>query len=311
MVFPTKMKRSFPAFLVFLFCLGCSAKQTVDFSDRKNFIVWAFSDIQPRNRKDRLAFEAAVNDVKDNFLRFDCSIAGGDIVQNPGGGQSFDAWKWFYSEMGKLPSRPIYEIAGNHDARKIETYLQNTKKPLHYAVKYGNLLMIFLSDETADSATTVPDGVFLWWKNLVEKNQDKIILTVSHSQLGGSGFFYNIISYRNVSGSERFISVLKKNRVDFWLFGHTHVPTILGGKNKKVSSLNGTAFINISAIREDYAVSYSESRFICLVPGSRDVLIRTRNHRKKVFVDAADFSLRLPFAFQYSGEPAEVITYSR
>ena len=96
--------------------------------------------------------------------------------------------------------------------------------------------------------------------------------------------------------------MLKKHKVHIWLFGHTHMPTMLGGKTRRSSSLNGTVFVNMSAIREDYMISYSESRFIYFVPGSSKVLIRTRNHREEEFVKSEDYIVELDKPFIYNGE---------
>jgi len=112
-----------------------------------------------------------------------------------------------------------------------------------------------------------------------------------------------------VVDSERFTEVLKKQRVDYWLFGHTHVPSTLKGKNRKINSLGGTHFINIAAIREDYFLSFAESKFFYFTPGSDVLTIKTRNHRKNKFMSSIEIREKMKTAFVYDGSVPEFIEF--
>ena len=273
------------------------------------FVLWAFADIQPRNRTEEKSFENAVSDIEKNNIYISAAIAGGDMVQMSSSSDPDKQWQWFYDSIRPLNIKHLYEIIGNHDARNIPAYFRYTGKPLHYSVRFGNLIIILLSDEKNSSGTDISDKAFFWWKDVVESNQDKIIITVTHSHLGGTGFAYNFPRYRNVMNSERFTEVLRKNRVDFWLFGHTHVPYILKGKERKLPQLNNTLFINIAAIREDYFLSSSESRFFYFQPGSENVIIKTRDHGKNKFVDSIELKVKLKYKFVYNGEEPEINSF--
>ncbi|PKL18601.1 MAG: hypothetical protein CVV49_05135, partial [Spirochaetae bacterium HGW-Spirochaetae-5] len=226
-----------------------------------DLVIWAFGDIQPRNQTDRGFFELSVEDVS-LMKNVDASLCVGDIVQNKTGENPAESFEWFYNTYKRAGIKDIFEIAGNHDARDIDSYLKASGKPLHYSVQYGNLIIILLSDEKNSSGSDISDGAFLWWKNILETNRDKNIITMTHSHLGGSGFVYNLISYRNVQGSERFTEVLKKEKVELWLCGHTHIPSFFGLSKRQISSLNDTVFMNVASIREDFVFSDAESRFI-------------------------------------------------
>ncbi len=266
-----------------------------------DLVLWAFGDIQPRNQKERLCFEIAVDDIA-HMKNIDASICVGDIAQYGDEYRAEDAYIWFYNIYSRAGIPDLYEIAGNHDARNIDAYLKATKKPLHYAVQYGNLIIILLSDEKDSSGSDISDGAFNWWRNLVETNRDKNIITVTHSHLGGSGFIYNLISYRNVQGSERFTEILKKEKVELWLCGHTHIPSFLGLSKRQIGSLNDTVFMNVASIREDYWFSSAESRIISLKQGSDIMTVQIRNHRDKKFRCLLEQRVKLKAKFEYDGK---------
>ncbi len=271
----------------------------------EDLVLWVFGDIQPRseNKNDRLCLEIAVNDIA-KMKNIDGAICVGDIVQHGSQDLAEEAYTWFYNLYSKtgLSRKDLYEIAGNHDARNIDAYLKATGKPLHYSLQYGNLLIILLSDEKDSSGSDISDGAFNWWKNLVETNRDKNIITITHSHLGGSGFVYNIISYRNVQGSERFREVLKKEKVELWLCGHTHVPSFLGLSKRQISSLGDTVFMNTASIREDFPFSDAESRIITLKKGSDQMTVQIRNHRQAEFKGILEQVIKLKSKFEYDGK---------
>lgn len=309
------MKKQYTLFpiiiLLILSCAGRSVRSGTAAGEVFNpddLVLWAFSDIQPRNEKERESFEIAVDDISA-MKNIDAAICAGDIVQYGKEFRAVEDYKWFYSTFKKSGIKKIFEVAGNHDARNIDAYLEATGKPLHYAVRYGNLLIIFLSDEKDSSGTDISDGAFKWWKNLIETNRDRNIITMTHSQLGGSGFFYNMISYRNVQGSERFTEVLAKEKVELWLFGHTHMPSSTGLSKRQIHSLNDTVFMNVSAIREDYLLSSTESRIIILKKGSDEMTVKIRLHRDREFKSCLEQKIKLKSKFEYDGKEPVMIVY--
>lgn len=266
-----------------------------------DLVMWVFSDIQPRREKEREYFETAADDVS-GMKNIDMAICAGDISQNANKKEVAGEFEWFYETFRKTGINEIYEICGNHDARNIDYYLRMTGKPLHYSLEYGNLIIILLSDEEDSSGSDISDEAFRWWKSIVENNRDKIIITVTHSHVEGTGFCYNIPPYRNVRESGRFTEVLKKERVELWLFGHTHIPSCLGQSKRRIYSLNGTVFINVASIREDYVFSDAESRIIVLENGSDEMTVKFRNHRSREFNSFREEKIRMKTKFRYNGE---------
>lgn len=308
-----KKYKFIPAMLLLLFLSLSSGpalraeSSAVEFNP-EDFVIWAFGDIQPRNEVDRSFFELTAEDVS-LMKNIDAALCVGDIVQNKTGENSAESFKWFYNVYNRTGIKDLFEIAGNHEARDIDSYLKASGKPLHYSVQYGNLLIILLSDEKDSSGSDISDGAFKWWKNLVETNRDKNIITMTHSHLEGSGFIYNLISYRNVQGSERFTEVLKKEKVELWLCGHTHIPSFLGLSKRQISSLNDTVFMNVASIREDFFFSDAESRFITLKKGSDEMTVQIRNHRQKKFKGLLEQTIKLKVKFEYDGKGPVVTGY--
>ncbi|MGL4368130.1 MAG: metallophosphoesterase family protein, partial [Spirochaetota bacterium] len=275
-----------------------------------SFAIWALSDIQPMRDAHKKSFERAVEDAAENFPQIDMAIVAGDIVQASKKKDPAPDWRWYLDTRGKAGIRNWYEIAGNHDARHMDSYLAYTRKPLHYAVLSGNILCIFMSDTEDSSGTDIPDPVFLWWKKLVESHRDKIIITVTHSNPEHVGFIYALIDYRNLQGSERFEKVLKNEPTDLWLFGHTHnSPFTLKMEND--SWRYNVLFINVSAIREEYFYSRAMSRLILFEDGSDTVTIKLRDHKNKLFLGSGEITRKLKAPYRWSPEEPVMIPYTK
>jgi Calcineurin-like phosphoesterase len=292
---------------------ACSTASIIDNKQKReeHFIIWAHSDIQFRNDEEKKQYEAAVNDVAVNIGHVEAAIVGGDIIQGATGSDPDADFQWFLSARSKAPVTYWYEISGNHDARFQSSYDKNIKKPLHYAVRFGSLLMIFLSDEDGrTSGTEISDDAFNWWKDLVEKNRSSSIMTVTHTNLDGIGFKYALLKYRNIDRSERFLEVLKKEKVDMWLSGHTHSPSKLN-VNEILPHNNKyhTLFLNVASIRKDFFFSQVESRFLIFKKGSNLLTIRTRYHDRETFVAFREFTIELSHPFVWNGQAPEFIPY--
>jgi hypothetical protein len=294
---------------------ACSTATIIDNKQKREdyFIVWAHSDLQPRDVTERKQYETAVNDVAVNIGPVDAAIVAGDIIQGATGTDPDPDFQWFLAARAKAPVTYWYEISGNHDARFQSSYDKNIKKPLHYAVRFGSLLMIFLSDEDGrTSGTEISDDAFNWWKDLVEKNQSSSIMTITHTNLDNVGFKYEIIRYRNIDRSERFLEVLQKSKVDVWISAHTHSPSKLGvneilPQNNKYHIL----FLNVASIRKDFFFSQVESRFLLFRKGSNVLTVRTRYHDRESFQWMREFDIELSHPFVWDGKAPEFIPYKK
>ncbi len=269
------------------------------FPHRQEFILWALSDIQPKNSSQRWHLEKAIEDINQNFTEVTAAIVAGDIVHHR---ESKDDFIWYLSAKSKSKVPHWFEIAGNHDMKDEKDYRKYIGEKLHYSVTVGNILMLFMSDEDRFPAQKISDETFQWWKRKVEKNQDRIIITITHAYLKQSGLFGYPIPSRNITGSERFASVLKKHRVALWICGHTHLPGFIRERYTSPPLYRHTTFINVAAIRKSM-FNNIESNLIYFFSGKDKARIRRRNHEKGRFVRSLEIEVPLGRTFVWDGSP--------
>lgn len=280
--------------------ISCSyEKHTLKDSDSRDdfFIIWSLSDIQPRYYSDREGFELAVSDVKRNLLKPEMAIVAGDIIHYKK--NAVDDFEWYLKTKDIAGVDYWFEITGNHDMKDYESYRKYINKPLHYSVTAGNMLMLFMSDESSTPPQEISDETFEWWKKQVIENQDKIIVTVTHAYLKHSGLFMaDYIDSRTILNSGRFEDVLKKYRVDLWIGAHTHIPSFFGFNENRVKKFNNTTFINTSRIRRDFNFN-PESRVIILKNNSPVMIIKTRDHDDEKYIKRREITINLPINFVF------------
>ncbi len=289
-------------FILLIFCacyLGKSVNSKTDeniWKDPQNTLkIWFLSDIQPKNQGQKQQFQKAINDINKNVSDIDFAIVAGDIVQQANE-EDFD---WYLSMKPSSYIKEWYEIAGNHDVKWDNGVLYKKKinEKFNYSISKGNILFIFMSDELTSSETDISDETFNWWKNLVINNQDKIIVTITHAPLEGSGIPFSSFRRRQIKDSKRFTDVLEKYRVDIWLSGHVHIPQWFPNDVGKSEKYNGTMFINVAGIRKEaLGLKQSESRIMIFECGSDKVLLKSRNHTEK------DYNEGLETVFEISKE---------
>jgi predicted phosphodiesterase len=258
--------------------------------------VWALSDTHIKDEKHIKPFRRAIEDVNDNIPDVDMAINSGDVVHFP----TEESYDLYIKTRDGSYIKEWHEIIGNHDYKtdKGKIFQAKLKEKPNYTVEKGNILFIFMSNEDRGKATVITDETFEWWKDLVIKNQNKIIVTVTHAPLDGSGITFSGLKARQIVDSQRFREVLKQNKVDVWLSGHLHIPQELFGTIVKQKNLNGTVFIQISSIRPDLGgIKESESRVLTFACGSDKMLVRSRNHERHFYTPGLDkvFTLSKPY----------------
>ncbi|MCX7677858.1 MAG: metallophosphoesterase [Spirochaetes bacterium] len=258
-----------------------------------DFVVWAHSDIQPRYEFEKKQYVNAVHDVKKLFPVISVAIVAGDIPQFTNLPKVF---LWFLEVRKSARVEKWLEIAGNHDWRDIEHYKQLVNPLLNYSYEYGNLLFLCMSNEKYGRRTWISDATFAWWAHHVKTNQDKIIVTVTHGALQGSGLPASLFERLTIERSERFAQVLKNYRVDIWISAHSHFPGWLPDMHVVNTDLGNTIFIDVGAIRADY-ITNSESRFLLFKDGSSQMLLRYRDHTRGMFIDGGGYLLSLSKKF--------------
>lgn len=298
--------------LVFFLLTGCSGLRTGESPESRptlgqgrTFVIWMLSDIQPPTQADRRFFEQAIADVNAHVAQVDMGVIAGDLMKSHSQDEDFS---WFLDTRNRSKVGHWYEIAGNHDVRSEPLFHRYFPRPSYYGVDFGNILLLLLSDELPSSKTEISEEAFAWWRDMVRRNQDRIIITVSHGQLKNSGLLGSSFASRRIEGSKRFEKVLQEARVAVWASGHTHLPQGLPGTVTIQEDLGGTCFVNVSAIDTGPVMS-SQSRFFFFQEGSDKLLIRSRNHSLGQFDAGLDIFLTLDKPFVFSGqEPSLIVT---
>lgn len=257
-----------------------------------DLLIWAHSDIQPNAPEQMNHYEAAFRDMATLGRIPDMAIVPGDLVHRK---ESPFYWAWMKKLRAASGIPHWYEIAGNHDMNDPVTYRADTGRDHHYAIKTGNVLMIFLSDEIRSAVTDISDETFRWWRNLVITNQDSIIITVTHAALAGSGLLGTVNYTMWIKDSSRFWDVLHEYRVDLWLSGHTHIPNNVRGKFTRPGRTR-TLFIDVSSIHKS-RFSPIESWLLLLHDGSDVLSAVPRNHETRTFYRKFGTTHRLPFPY--------------
>jgi predicted phosphodiesterase len=295
--------------LVFLLLAGCSGLRIGEAPESRPpvdqgraLVIWMLSDIQPSTPAERVLFEQTIGDVNDHVGRVDMAVIAGDLVKSR---SRDDDFTWFLSTRNRSKVRHWYEIAGNHDVRSEPLFHRYFPRPAYYGVEIGNILFLLLSDELPSSKTDISEEAFRWWRDMVFRNQDRIIITVTHGQLENSGLLGSSFASRQIAGSARFEKVLQEAGVAVWASGHTHLPQGLPGTANVNEELDGTCFINVSSINSG-PFTYSQSRFLVFEEGSDRLLIRSRNHHLGRFDEGLDILLPLNKPFKSGQEPSLV-----
>ncbi len=252
------------------------------------------SDIQPVDVAGRKDFECAVEDVRTHVPGIDLAVVAGDLLQSR---STEDDFEWFLRTRARAGISNWFEVAGNHDVRNRALFRRYFPVPDHYAIDVGNVRMLCLSDVASSSATEVSAEAFAWWQRQVRKPGDRILLTVTHAPLRGSGLFTAGMASRQIRPSAPFEELLPQAKVAVWASGHSHLPQGFHRAAYVNPRLGGTCFLNVSAIRAA-RFKDSQSRILVFTEGSRTVWVRSRNHAAGQFNPRLDLALTLDRPFR-------------
>lgn len=209
-----------------------------------------------------------------------------------------------------------------------------------YSFVAGNVLFLMLGDRNDGGppkgraerggypAGTITEETFAWWKDRVERNQDKIIVTCAHHVLrdtttasgrmeGVDGGYHNRFvdqagaSYLYWIGDDTDTDLFHQyfdanpSAIDLWLAGHTHThpDDRFGGKELIARRWNVT-FANCAAMTRHHGnkLLYPMSRLFTFTRGSNRVRIQcylhTSHHAPQGWYARAEREapLRVPFA---------------
>ena len=255
-----------------------------------------------------------------------------------------------FSALRKHRREQFYSLLGNHDASGPDEPTQwwfkkwidptgentefsgvdSTKRPYpvtgtweRYSFLVGNILFLMMGDRNDGGppvgrgerggypAGAVTGETFEWWKSMVEKNQDKVIVSAHHHMLRettvasgpwegfrkdeegslryhgyfpdggpeGASYLYFVDGKPNAQSFEKYLAA-HPGAIDLWLGGHTHTtPDDTRGGRSHIEKKWGVTFINVAALTLYHAETRSpKSRLLSFIPGSKEVKVQCYLH---------------------------------
>ena len=225
-----------------------------------------------------------------------------------------------------------------------------------YSFRVGNILFLMMCDRNDGGppvgrgtiggypAGAVSGETFEWWKNMVEHNQDKIIVSTHHHMLcettvasgpwegfrkdeegkwrpyyhgyfpdggpEGASYLYFVDGKPNAQAFEKYLAA-HPGAIDLWLGAHTHAkPDDTYGGRSHVERKWGVNFVNVANLTLYHVGKESpKSRLLTFTPGTRAVNIRCYLHSdhfaSKGWYEPAERTLRLNKPFRWTFATAD------
>ena len=249
-----------------------------------------------------------------------------------------------FSASRKHPREHFYNVLGNHDAsgpdesqqwwfkRWIDptgeypetsgVHAERRPYPVagtweRYSFEVGNILFLMMGDRNDGGppagrqntggypAGRVSEETFAWWKEMVESNSDRIIISAHHHMLEdttvasgldegidggyhgnfedgapeGASFLYFVGDEPHARSFETYLEE-HPGAIDLWLGGHTHTdPDDAYGGRSHIESKWGVTFINVAALsRYHGSKNIPMSRLLTFTEGSGVVNVKCYLH---------------------------------
>jgi hypothetical protein len=285
--------------------------------------------------------------------------------------RQFDALKRHRREQ-------FYCLAGNHDAswadeptqwwfrRWVDPTGENSefsgvdarRRPYpvtgtweRYSFRVGNILFLMMCDRNDTGppvgrgarggypAGAVSGETFEWWKDMVEQNQDKIIVSAHHHMLRettvasgpwegfrkdeeekwrpyyhgyfpdggpeGASYLYFVDGKPNAQAFEKYLAA-HPGAIDLWLGAHTHAkPDDTYGGRSHIERKWGVNFVNVANLTLYHGGKESpKSRLLAFKPGDQEVNIKCYLHSdhfaSKGWYEPAERNIRLNKVFRWA-----------
>jgi 3',5'-cyclic AMP phosphodiesterase CpdA len=262
-------------------------------------LVWVCSDIHIGYTDDQLDgeqwFANALSDIS-TLGPVDYALVLGDIAHY---GTPEDFQKYL-SLREQSAIAQWYELAGNHDLYSggITNYCELINPDKSYMVLDGNLVWFLLSDEEVSTEGEIGENTCTWLKKMISQNQDKIIIVCSHQCVYGT-VRDSTVSDRHLYPKERIEDILNTLRVDIWLCGHQHFYPY---SHEDIFTNDTTTFLNVASMSHAYSSTMSQSFFLEIERGRKEITAYYRSHDLYAFDDKFTVSIPVPFPIKLSSD---------
>ena len=222
----------------------------------------------------------------------------GDLIHNA----TSSEYQKYREFRDSLPV-PVRECTGNHDhapGLSNEDNLARFREELgydshFYSYSLGNNVFIFLSD---DRQKNLPAGLsyagymeadqVAWFEDAVKANQDKNVIVLSHQSPKGTTVSSEDPNMQ-MHPTDEIDRILNTYRVDLWFSAHAHSGfDHKSAHNEMFATVGSTTFVQVASICKCYSTNRVQSRFVSFTEGSKEVLIRSRDHETQEFDESLD-----------------------
>ncbi len=257
---------------------------------------------------DSVIFKNALGDIKNNIGTIDYALVLGDMVETG----STEEFQKYLSIRNTSGISQWFELAGNHEQGGILEYEKLINYHKTYAVRDGNLVWIFLSDELYSSYGEMGEKTYLWLKDTITKHQDKNIILCTHQlvkdtvrPLSDSHSYFDPTGKYIINGSTGILDTL---RVDLWLNGHQHYFVYDPELDIATKTLpkGKTTFINVASLNFNYNTQASQSFIFEIIKGKSEIVAKRRIHDLEIYDSNCTISIPLPFPVEFSTPYREI-----
>ena len=229
-----------------------------------------------------------------------------NIVGNHDASGADEPCQWWFRKWGD-PTGEHSAFSGVHADRRPYPVVGTWER---YAFEVGNVLFLAMGDRNdvgppvgrgdrgGFPAGAVTAETFDWWKQMVEGNPDKIIVSAHHHMLRettvasgpwegvdggyhgrfeegapkGASYLYWLDRKPDAGAFESYLAA-HPGAIDLWIGGHTHThPDDTCGGRSHIERRWGVTFINVAALSKYHgARNVPMSRLLTFTDGSRDV----------------------------------------
>ena len=265
--------------------------------------VWLVSDVHASYLDDRRDgagwLKLAVEDLRDNVQDVAYAVCLGDMThQYAAEGLRNYAQVRDASHLGRW-----YQLAGNHDYGAVASglYAKYVKMPLRSIVLDGSTAWLLVSTQSGASAGLISEEWADWLATNIQRLQaDRNIVVCTH-HLVYDTVVYSTQGSRYLHPKERVAELLKRVRVDLWLCGHAHSRP----RTPECATTRGrTTFVNVASVSHAYATHMANSCLLEIVNGSREALIRCRDHDRRRYLAGHDVRVTFPHPWKL-GQPSD------